>query len=162
MEVAPTAHYCGRDFVDSKTHSTNVRGLYAAGEVAGGLHGANRLGGNSLAEILVFGKIVGQEAVAYSKSLNSTIRCQDVIKMTVENLQKCFKKGRYLAISLQNELREIMWNYCGVIKNQKKLKKGLHLLNILKTKLVDIDVRVSDENYQDLINLYDFEASLYS
>ena len=82
--------------------------------------------------------------------------------MTVENLQKCFKKGRYLAISLQNELREIMWNYCGVIKNQKKLKKGLHLLNILKTKLVDIDVRVSDENYQDLINLYDFEASLYT
>ena len=58
MEVAPTAHYSmGGVMVDPETHSTGVNGLYAAGECTSGVHGANRLGGNSLAEILVFGKI---------------------------------------------------------------------------------------------------------
>ena len=56
MEVAPTAHYSmGGILVNPEDLSTNIQGLFAAGEVAGGLHGANRLGGNSLAEILIFG-----------------------------------------------------------------------------------------------------------
>ena len=62
MEVAPTAHYSmGGILVNPKDLSTNIEGLFAAGEVAGGLHGANRLGGNSLAEILIFGKRAGTQ-----------------------------------------------------------------------------------------------------
>ena len=69
MEVAPTAHYSmGGVLVSPAEHSTNINGLFACGEVAGGLHGANRLGGNSLAEILVFGKKVGQAAAHFSKN----------------------------------------------------------------------------------------------
>ena len=69
MEVAPTAHYSmGGIKVSSDEHSTEISGLFAAGEVAGGLHGANRLGGNSLAEILVFGKSSGNAAVEFSRN----------------------------------------------------------------------------------------------
>ena len=70
IEIAPTAHYSmGGVWVRPEDHSTDVRGLYAIGEASSGLHGANRLGGNSLIELLVFGRIVGQAAAAYSASL---------------------------------------------------------------------------------------------
>ena len=70
IEVAPTAHYSmGGVWVRPEDHSTDVAGLYAIGEAASGLHGANRLGGNSLIELLVYGRIVGQAAAAYSAEL---------------------------------------------------------------------------------------------
>ena len=75
MEVSPTAHYSmGGVIVDSDTHKTNIEGLYAAGEVAGGLHGANRLGGNSLAEILIFGRRAGRSASERSKNIDVQYR----------------------------------------------------------------------------------------
>ena len=71
MEVAPTAHYSmGGILVNPEDLSTSVEGLFAAGEVAGGLHGANRLGGNSLAEILIFGKRAGIASSKYSKKID--------------------------------------------------------------------------------------------
>ena len=86
MEVAPTAHYSmGGILVDPYNLSTCVDGLFAAGEVAGGLHGANRLGGNSLAEILIFGKIVGKASSDYSRNLKSHNRSKVVIKQAIEN-----------------------------------------------------------------------------
>ncbi|NNV09864.1 FAD-binding protein, partial [Geobacillus sp. MMMUD3] len=70
IEIAPTAHYSmGGVWVDPVDHSTDVEGLWAIGEASSGLHGANRLGGNSLIELLVFGRIVGQSAIAYSDAL---------------------------------------------------------------------------------------------
>ena len=67
MEVAPTAHYSmGGIVVDPETHATDVRGLYAAGECVGGLHGANRLGGNSLGETLIAGRRAGEAAAAFA------------------------------------------------------------------------------------------------
>jgi len=67
MEVAPTAHYSmGGVMVEAETHATRVDGLYAAGEITSGVHGANRLGGNSLVETLVFGRRAGDAAAAYS------------------------------------------------------------------------------------------------
>ena len=80
MEVAPTAHYSmGGIKVDAENHQTAVNGLFAAGEVVGGLHGANRLGGNSLAEILVFGRRAGIAASNYSKNLDLIPRSKKVI-----------------------------------------------------------------------------------
>ena len=163
MEVAPTAHYSmGGIFVKAKDHSTNVRGLYAAGEVAGGLHGANRLGGNSLAEILVFGKIAGKAATKYSKSLNFQIRSPEVIKSAHENIDRLIKKGEELVIPIQKELTEIMWKSCGVVRNKNKLKKGLENIKELKERFKLIDVRIEDKNFQDLINSFDLEASIYT
>ncbi|MEM1423836.1 MAG: FAD-dependent oxidoreductase, partial [Planctomycetota bacterium] len=81
MEVAPTAHYSlGGVVVDPDTHFTGIEGLYAAGEITGGLHGANRLGGNSLAEILIFGKRTGAAAAERSESLDVQQRSRSVIK----------------------------------------------------------------------------------
>src|SRR5438132_7470103 len=69
MEVAPTIHYAmGGLRVEAETGATNVPGLVAAGEVAAGLHGANRLGGNSLSDIIVFGKRAGEGAAAFAKT----------------------------------------------------------------------------------------------
>ena len=72
MEVAPTIHYAmGGVRVDAETGASTVPGLYAAGEVASGLHGANRLGGNSLSDLLVFGKRAGEAAAAAAKGSNA-------------------------------------------------------------------------------------------
>src|SRR6266566_272539 len=74
-EVAPTAHYSmGGVWVRPEDHGTGVEGLYAIGEASSGLHGANRLGGNSLIELLVFGRIVGEAAAAYSARLKAQQR----------------------------------------------------------------------------------------
>src|SRR5690606_8329574 len=80
MEVAPTAHYSmGGVVVDPETGATGVEGLFAAGEVTGGLHGANRLGGNSLAEVLVFGRRAGEAAAAHSNALQAQLRASQAI-----------------------------------------------------------------------------------
>ena len=75
IEIAPTAHYSmGGVWVRPEDHSTDVEGLYAIGEASSGLHGANRLGGNSLIELLVYGRIVGQAAATYSARLKAQQR----------------------------------------------------------------------------------------
>ncbi len=161
MEVAPTAHYSmGGIKVDPYTHSTNIEGLFAAGEVAGGLHGANRLGGNSLAEILIFGKMAGKYAAEYAKNLEINIRSTKSISNALNNIDMLIKSGDELVIPLQNELSEIMWKYAGVIKDEYKLKKGLEKIAELKSRFKYLDVRVNDRNYQDLINAFDLQSSL--
>ena len=78
IEVAPTAHYSmGGVWVRPEDHGTGVEGLYAIGEASSGLHGANRLGGNSLIELLVFGRIVGEAAAAYSARLDAAAALRD-------------------------------------------------------------------------------------
>ena len=161
MEVAPTAHYSmGGIYVTAEEHSTNIRGLFAAGEVAGGLHGANRLGGNSLAEILIFGKRAGKAASAYSKYLSLHPRSSRVINLSHENINSLIRNGDELVIPLQYRLSNLMWNYCGVIKDHEKLTKGLAKLQEIKDRSQCLDVRIGDQNYQDLIGIFDLKASI--
>jgi len=161
MEVAPTAHYTmGGIKINPLDHSTNIKGLFAAGEVAGGLHGANRLGGNSLAEILVFGKQAGKAASSYSKSLKAQMRSKSIIDKAYENLSKRLTKGDELAINLQNELCQVMWDYCGVIRDEESLLKGIKNIDELKTRSKKVDVRTEDNNFQDLVNSLNLESSL--
>ena len=80
IEVAPTAHYSmGGVWVRPEDNGTGVEGLYAAGEAASGMHGANRLGGNSLIELLVYGRIVGEAAAAYSAGLGAQQRSRTAV-----------------------------------------------------------------------------------
>ena len=163
MEVAPTAHYSmGGILVDPYNLSTCVNGLFAAGEVTGGLHGANRLGGNSLAEILIFGKRAGIASVTYSRSLKKQIRSNKIIELAHENINNLIKNGIENSSYLQNELRLIMWKYCGVIKDKYLLRKGLDKINHLKTKFKNIDLRIVENNCQDLANVFDLQSSLLS
>ena len=163
MEVSPTAHYSmGGIVVTPEEHSTGVEGLYAAGEVTAGLHGANRLGGNSLAEILIFGKRAGAAASERSKNIDIHKRSKKVIENAHENLNSYIKNGSEVARPLQRSLRNIMWEYGGVVKNEEKLKKGLQEIENLKEASENLDVRPDSEGYQDLMLAFDLQASLVS
>ena len=163
MEVSPTAHYSmGGIVVSPEEHWTGVEGLYAAGEVTAGLHGANRLGGNSLAEILIFGKRAGSAASKRSKEIDVHIRSKKVIEQAHENLNSTIKNGSEVARPLQRALRNIMWEYGGVVKSEERLNKGLSELEDLKAASKDLDVRPDSEGYQDLMLAFDLEASIVS
>ena len=163
MEVAPTAHYSmGGILVRSSDHGTSIKGLFAAGEVAGGLHGANRLGGNSLAEILVFGKKAGLAAASYSKKLKVQIRSDESVKKAHENINKFSTKGNELAKPLQSRLSNIMWEYCGVLKSKDLLEIGLKKVKEIKNLIPDVDVRFGYQNNDDLVQVFDLEASVFS
>ena len=163
MEVAPTAHYSmGGVMVDPETHSTGVNGLYAAGECTSGVHGANRLGGNSLAEILVFGKIAGDEASEFSKTLDLQTRNRSVIQDAIEELDKLTTNGEQLARPLQRAVRDIMWEYCGVLRSGEGLEKGLEELMKVKEASADVDVRPSAEGFSDLALALDLLGSIDS
>jgi len=163
MEVAPTAHYSmGGILVNPENLSTCVEGLFAAGEVAGGLHGANRLGGNSLAEIIIFGRRAGIAASKYSRKIDQQLRSNKVIAIAHENINKFIKNGNELVRPLQNELRLIMWKYCGVIKNKTLLLEGLSKIERIKTKFSDIDIRIDEYNCEDLALIFDLQSSLFS
>ena len=163
MEVAPTAHYSmGGLLVNPEDLSTSVQGIFAAGEVAGGLHGANRLGGNSLAEIIIFGKRAGLASVNYSRNLKQQVRSNKVINLAHDNINKFIKKGNELVRPLQNELRLIMWKYCGVIKNEELLLEGLEKIKKIKIKSKEVDVRIDEYNCEDLALVFDLQSSLLS
>ena len=163
MEVSPTAHYSmGGIVVSPEEHWTGVEGLFAAGEVTAGLHGANRLGGNSLAEILIFGKRAGSAASKRSKEIDVHIRSKKIIEQAHENLNSTIKNGSEVARPLQRALRNIMWEYGGVVKSEERLNKGLSELEDLKVASQDLDVRPDSEGYQDLMLAFDLEASIVS
>jgi succinate dehydrogenase / fumarate reductase, flavoprotein subunit len=161
MEVAPTAHYSmGGVVVDPETHATDVAGLYAAGEVAAGLHGANRLGGNSLAETVIFGRRAGQAAASWSAARDLQLRARDVVREADEELSSFVRHGRQFARPLQRALRDTMWETCGVVRDQTGLERGLERVTELRELAADVDVRPTSEGYADLAHALDLRASL--
>ena len=163
MEVAPTAHYSmGGIVVDPDTHSTGVEGLFAAGECTGGLHGANRLGGNSLAEILIFGKRAGYHASRRSLSLDIQYRSRKVVREAHAKIDSFLKYGDHVARPLQRELRNIMWENCGVVRDENKLIEGLKKVERLKESAKSLDVRPDSEGYEDLMLAFDLEGAIMS
>ena len=161
MEVAPTAHYSmGGIIVNAYSHSTQVKGLYAAGEVAGGLHGANRLGGNSLTEILVSGRRAGIYSAEYSKNIDSHLISRKAINKAHQNINKFYTSGTINPQSLQDTLGEVMWENCGVIRNKKSLSTALNKIRLLKENLKNLNVIVQKDNCDDLINALNLDSSL--
>tara|TARA_Y100000589_G_scaffold331705_1_gene386479 strand:+ start:726 stop:2486 length:1761 start_codon:yes stop_codon:yes gene_type:complete len=163
MEVAPTAHYSmGGIVVNPSTHVTSIKGLYAAGEAAGGLHGANRLGGNSLAEILIFGKKAGIASSLYSKKISCQLRSHFSIKNAHENINRFLNRGKTPANLLQYQLGNIMWEYCGVVKDKSSLEIGFEKVKKLKEEIKNVEVRIHSQNCNDLVQVLDLEASIFS
>ena len=163
MEVAPTAHYSmGGILVNAEDHFTGIEGLYAAGEVTGGLHGANRLGGNSLAEILIFGKRAGSYAAQRSMSMEVQYRSQYIIAAAHDKIDSFIKNGTEVARPLQRELRNIMWESCGVVRSEEKMKSGLQSIENLEKAIENLDVRPDSEGYEDLMLAFDLEGSILS
>lgn len=163
MEVSPTAHYSmGGIVVTPDDHATNIEGLFAAGEVTGGLHGANRLGGNSLAEILIFGKRAGKAAANRSIHMDVQYRSRQVIAKAHEKIDAFIKNGSEVVRPLQRELRNIMWEHCGVVRNENKLQEGIMRIKKLKESLKHLDVRPDSEGFEDLMLAFDLEGSIMS
>jgi succinate dehydrogenase / fumarate reductase, flavoprotein subunit len=163
VEVAPTAHYSmGGVAVDPETHATDVEGLYAAGEVAAGLHGANRLGGNSLIETVIFGRRAGEAAAAFSASRDVQLRHRASVKATLADLDSMVHEGDEFARPLQRALRNTMWEHGGVVRSEEGLKAGLDAVADLSGHLERIDVRPTSEGWGDLAHALDFRASLRS
>jgi succinate dehydrogenase / fumarate reductase, flavoprotein subunit len=161
MEVAPTAHYSmGGVVVDPDSHATDVAGLYAAGEVTAGLHGANRLGGNSLAETVIFGRRAGEAAASFSAGRDLQLRDRRVVRAADEELSGFIRHGRQFARPLQRALRDAMWETCGVVRDQAGLRQGLELVAELRELAGQVDVRPTSEGYGDLAHALDLRASL--
>lgn len=161
MEVAPTAHYSmGGIVVDPSSHATEVEGLYAAGECTAGLHGANRLGGNSLVETLVFGRRAGEAAAHFSAQRESRLRSRRAIDDAHAHLDGLIHPGTELSRVLQREVRNLMWEQCGVVREAAGMERALATLDHVRSALPSVDVRPSEEGWGDLAHVLDVEAML--
>ncbi len=137
FEVGPTIHYTmGGIKVDALTCATNVPGLFAAGECAGGLHGANRLGGNSLADILVFGKRAGDGALEFIQGHEGTPKVEEAeVQAEIERvLQPVGQESGENPYALHEQLQEIMANHAGISRNGPELEQGLQKMLELKER----------------------------
>jgi succinate dehydrogenase / fumarate reductase, flavoprotein subunit len=161
MEVAPTAHYSmGGIAVDPDTHATDVPGLYAAGECASGLHGANRLGGNSLVDILVFGRRAGEAAAAHAGSGGERRMPGKAVGEASDWLDGFIHPGTESAQSLQRELKDVMWSKCGVVRDLDGLELAMDDLSALRVASAKVDVAGGAEGTMDLARALDLRAGL--
>ena len=141
MEVGPTTHYAmGGIRVDGDTQMSTVSGLFAAGECAGGLHGANRLGGNSLSDLLVFGKLAGENAARYTKehpapafASEQDEQAASARREALEPLERQDANGEG-PYQIQQELQNRMQALVGIVRNQRDLEEGLEAVLSLKKR----------------------------
>ena len=146
MEVFPTIHYVmGGIKVDAETCETNVPGLFAAGECAGGLHGANRLGGNSLSDLLVFGRRAGEGATEYVKSNGYSTEIDssqiDTEKQRVlEPLERQDGENPY---ELQQQVQEAMMEHANLMRNEDSLQEGLEKILEIKERVPNVKAQGS-------------------
>jgi succinate dehydrogenase / fumarate reductase flavoprotein subunit len=151
MEVGPTCHYVmGGIAVDSDTAAAlGVPGLYAAGEVAGGMHGSNRLGGNSLSDLLVFGRRAGRYAAEYAAGLTAArprVADEEIATAAAEALRPFSAEGRETSeddgrppenpYTLHQELQQTMNDLVGIIRRQEEMERALRKLAELRERAV--------------------------
>ena len=137
MEVGPTCHYVmgGVEVEPDTAAAVGVPGLFAAGEVAGGMHGSNRLGGNSLSDLLVFGRRAGMGAAEYVKSHGANPVSDATASAAAERIEAPFKNtGGENAYSLHQELQEVTHNLVGIIRTGSEIKEAI-------AKIADIRAR---------------------
>ena len=170
MEVGPTAHYSmGGVVVDIKCR-TKIRGLFAVGEVISQIHGANRLGGNSLLDTIVFGKIVGSEAARLAKEVaerEKTGGPSSQLELNINN-QKEFEDRIFVVkepIKFRDEIQELMKQYAGIIREETKLQNGLKRILELKDEFYSKDnilkeFKIDDDNGGNVVLSWEVKSSL--
>ncbi len=145
MEVGPTCHYMMSGIrVDAETAQSTVPGLFAAGEAAAGLHGANRLGGNSLSDLLVFGRRAGLAASEYATRASAPSLDDSQIAQAEKELLAPFSNtGAESPYAVHRDLQEVMQNLVGIFRTEEDLKKALAELEKLKTRAAKAGVEGS-------------------
>ena len=169
MEVGPTCHYSmGGIRVDGDSAATSINGLYACGEVAAGLHGANRLGGNSLSDLIVFGCRAGLHAAEYAKSFKKQCSINDKDLLDAEkDLTSYFEKDNgENPYSVHNDLQELMQSRVGIFRNEEDLKTGIEGLSKLKERARKVKIsgsRMYNPGWHmayDLLSMIDYSEAI--
>jgi succinate dehydrogenase / fumarate reductase flavoprotein subunit len=159
VEVAPTAHYGMGGVLVDDDGQTDVDGLYAIGETMGGVHGANRLGGNSLAETLAFGQLTGEAIAdrladtsrrgpdgngvdsAHTRGLDDARVLRDRAERHVTDLRRLTDSdGTYDPETLLDDLRALLWEHAGILRDESSLTDGLDRLAVLRERASDLAV----------------------
>jgi succinate dehydrogenase / fumarate reductase, flavoprotein subunit len=168
MEVAPTAHYSMGGVKTDLKCQTNVRGLFAIGEVAGQIHGANRLGGNSLLGTVVFGKIAGREAatkIARERKRTTNGRSSSLSILGITHNEN--KRLEYTLFAVKQPLRilrqlqQVMQDNAGIIREGIKLRKAIiKILELEKTFYSKHSVLKSYTDYENVVNTWEVKSAL--
>ena len=162
MEISPTAHYSmGGVWVAPEDHGTGVDGLYAIGEASSGLHGANRLGGNSLIELLVYGRITGEHAAEYVTSRTAVRRDPAAVGLARAEMQSLLSEhGTESARRLQREVRDLMTEHAGVVRDESGLRTGLDALDEIDDRMTRVGTHVDIGGYADLAVAFDLRSAV--
>ena len=142
MEVGPTTHYVmGGVAVDGDTQMSCVPGLFAAGEVTAGLHGANRLGGNSLSDLIVFGKLAGEHAAKYAKN-NAAVEVdqEQVLAHTNAIMQPFERTTGENPYGIQHDLQNTMQDLVGIVRTETEMQQALVKLDEYKARMKNVSV----------------------
>jgi succinate dehydrogenase / fumarate reductase, flavoprotein subunit len=143
MEVGPTCHYVmGGVRVDADTQATAVPGLYAAGEVAGGMHGSNRLGGNSLSDLLVFGRRAGVGAAEFAAGRPGAVSVDDAeVESAVDGAVAPFERdGGENPYEIHHELQTTMQELVGIIRSGPELEAALGRIEVLEERAGKVSI----------------------
>jgi succinate dehydrogenase / fumarate reductase flavoprotein subunit len=142
MEVGPTTHYImGGIRVDADTQASSLPGLFAAGECAAGINGANRLGGNSLSDLLVFGKRAGEFAAVFAKENDfGAINNEQIEEKVKWALNGFDKKDGENPFQIQSDLQEMMQDLVGIVRNEDEMQRALEGIEKLRERREKISV----------------------
>jgi succinate dehydrogenase / fumarate reductase flavoprotein subunit len=143
MEIGPTTHYCmGGIRVEGDTQMSSLPGLFAAGEAAAGLHGANRLGGNSLSDLIVFGKRAGQYAAEFAKKHGAVTVNEGQVDAAAKRALAPFERGTSgeNPYTVQADLQAMMQDLVGIVRQESEMKEALVKLAALKARAERVGV----------------------
>lgn len=151
MVVAPTAHhFMGGIRIDGNCES-NVKNLFAAGEATSGVHGANRLGGNALADTQVFGNIAGIKSSQRAKMTEIENPDEEEIQSEIDRINNLQTSGQYNPEDIKTEIRNIMWKYVAIVRDEEGLKQAQKELDAVEEKSHDMNVQDYKEYNNDLV-----------
>lgn len=151
IEVAPTAHHFMGGLKINTDASTSLENLFGAGEVCGGVHGANRLGGNALADTQVFGKIAGESASKAAKATELKTN-EEQVKKEASRIEGLIKKGTIKPLEFKNNIKNLMWEKVAIVRDEKTLNEALGQLQDMQKDLENLDVSDKRQYNDELVN----------
>jgi fumarate reductase (CoM/CoB) subunit A len=165
IETTVAAHFFMGGARINVKGETNIPGLFAGGEAAAGYHGANRLGGNALSEILVSGSRAGQFAGKKAKDLSHRTGDQETLTSSLLGIQDRIDRWKQQVngvrpIDLKNQIKEIMWEKAGVVREGPKIKEGLDSLNGLRKELQKLCICGEQKYNRELIDAFELQHML--
>jgi succinate dehydrogenase/fumarate reductase flavoprotein subunit len=139
--VSPTAHFCMGGIMTDENTETPVPGLFAAGEVCAGAHGANRLGGNALSEVFAMGGIAGRKAALKAREVGRPQSPEKEIDAEKARLESLLSKGDRQPKELRRSIKEVMWHRAGIIRKARDLEEALGQIEELKSSVPKLQIK---------------------